>query len=156
MFHRPAETIWTKKNQDVRARIFRRRFETKPRQKAPPIPNNASSAVAPFPFFFSLRKVLLNTKNKKSILIRVLIQIRSFSLQNWQMRRFELLATRPRSCSRQNGRLFGLPDSSVIAAVNFALCVEDTTPIALLELQFRIDVDLDLWLTEGMMSNEMI
>merc|ERR1719359_1574091 len=22
MFHRPAETIWTKKNQDVRARIF--------------------------------------------------------------------------------------------------------------------------------------
>ena len=155
MFHRPAETIWTKKNQDVRARIFRRRFETKPRQMAPLIPKNASSAVAPFPFFLCVKCCSIQ-KIKKPILIRVLFQIRSFSLQNWQMRRFELLATRPRSCSRQNGRLFGLPDSSVIAAVNFALCVEDTTPIALLELQFRIDVDLDLWLTEGMMSNEMI
>ena len=80
---------------------------------------------------FSIQKI------KESILIRVLIQIRSFSLQNWQMRRFELLATRPRSCSRQNGRLFGLPDSSIIAAVNLALCVEDTTPVALLELQLR-------------------
>ena len=104
-----------------------------------------------------MRQMLFNTKTvKESILIRVLIQIRSFSLQNWQMRRFELLATRPRSGSRQNGRLFGLPDSSVIAAVNLALCVEDSTPVALLELQLRIDVDLDLWLTEGMISNEMI
>merc|ERR1712193_325314 len=94
--------------------------------------------------FFPCVKCCSIQKNKKSILIRVLFQIRSFSLQNWQMRRFELLATRPRSCSRHNGRLFGLPDSSVIAAVNFALCVEDTTPVALLELQFRIDVDLDL------------
>ena len=96
---------------------FRRRFETKPRQLALPIPKTASNAVQ-----------LFNTKTvKESILIRVLIQIRSFSLQNWQMRRFELLATRPRSCSRQNGRLFGLPDSSVVAAVNFALCVASSS-----------------------------
>ena len=46
MFHRPAETIRIEKNQDVRARIFRRRFETKPRQLALPIPKkNASNAV---------------------------------------------------------------------------------------------------------------
>ena len=143
MFHRPAETIWTKKNQDVRARIFDDALR----------PSLAKWHCR----FQKVRQMLFNTKTvKESMLIRVLIQIRSFSLQNWQMRRFELLATRPRSCSRQNGRLFGLPDSSVIAAVNFALCVEDTTPVALLELQFRIDVDLDLWLSEGMISNDMI
>ena len=144
MFHRPAETIWTKKNQDVRARLFDDALR----------PSHANWHCR---FQKKMRQMLFNTKTvKESILIRVLIQIRSFSLQNWQMRRFELLATRPRSCSRQNGRLFGLPDSSVVAAVNFALCVEDSTPVALLELQLRIDVDLDLWLTEGMISNEMI
>ena len=45
MFHRPAETIRIEKNQDVRARIFRRRFETKPCQMALPIPKSASNAV---------------------------------------------------------------------------------------------------------------
>jgi hypothetical protein len=32
---------------------------------APPIQKNASSAVAPFPHFFPLRQVLLNTKNQR-------------------------------------------------------------------------------------------
>ena len=46
MFHRPAETIWTKKKSRRPCSDFRRRFETKPRQLALPIPKkNASNAV---------------------------------------------------------------------------------------------------------------